>query len=446
MDAPLGGTAATARARLLVRAPFFGSIALGLRWIRAPGVGSMATDGRHMWYDAAWCEAQGVERTIATIATAVLRIANRHHLRMGHRDPDAWNLASSLVVTRLLQGDGYTLPDGLPIDREGRFTGLPVETVYERLTEDAAADRHPTRDTAGGEPATDGTDAGGDESGGPGAGETTGAGAAPGDEGTDGAEGENGTDGAGDRSGRGEGAAGQGDVPRAKTPGEVRPMRAEDGEPLTPGRTRQAEADLDVRVRQAAAMARRAGALPAGLQEMIEASADRENWLDRLRVAFDGTLRGDPNWSRPNRRFIAHGIHLPGWTRAGAGLIVFAVDTSGSIRERELEVYIGNAAGVLEETGPREMVLLQCDAAIQKVDSFRPGEAIDVVEVAGRGGTRFQPVFDWVQEFAPDARAIVYATDLDCYDAPTDPGIPVIWLTPSTGRTMPFGEIIHVRL
>lgn len=43
-----------------------------------------------------------------------------------------------------------------------------------------------------------------------------------------------------------------------------------------------------------------------------------------------------------------------------------------------------------------------------------------------------------------DFSAIVYATDLDSSDQPTDPGLPVIWLTPHHGRTMPFGEIVVV--
>ena len=42
------------------------------------------------------------------------------------------------------------------------------------------------------------------------------------------------------------------------------------------------------------------------------------------------------------------------------------------------------------------------------------------------------------------ADAIVYATDLHCSDQPQDPGVPVIWLTPTRNRTMPFGEIVRV--
>lgn len=445
MKPPLVGTAAKARARLLVRAPFFGSLALDLHWVAAPGVGPMATDGRHLWYDPAWCDARGAERTLATIATAVLRVANRHHLRMGGRDPRLWNLASSLVVGRVLLAEGYAPPDGLPLDRAGRFAGLPVEAVYERLRDEAERDGGEARvedvskDAGGGGPERPAAGGGGNDDAGD-------FGRAPGEDGTDARDGPADGDAPGDgpETDAGAGAADPGDVPPAEVPGEVRPMRAPGGRAMTPAQTRRAEADLDVRLRQAAAMARRVGLYPAALREMAEAAADREDWRDRLRLVFDGTLRGEPSWSRPNRRFVAHGLCLPGWARSGAGTVVFAVDTSGSIGGRELSAYVGNAAAVLEETGPTELILVQCDAAVQKVDRFRPGETIDRIEVQGRGGTRFQPVFDWVAENAPDARAVIYATDLACFDRPADPGIPVIWLTPTRGGAMPFGEVVHV--
>jgi predicted metal-dependent peptidase len=81
---------------------------------------------------------------------------------------------------------------------------------------------------------------------------------------------------------------------------------------------------------------------------------------------------------------------------------------------------------------------------VQRIDYVQPGESCDRIEVHGRGGTRFQPAFDWIAESGFGADAIVYATDLKCSDQPQDPGVPVIWLTPTSNRTMPFGEIVPV--
>ena len=176
----------------------------------------------------------------------------------------------------------------------------------------------------------------------------------------------------------------------------------------------------------------------------MEAALDHTDWRDRFRTLFDGTLRSEASWARPNRRFLPHGVYLPGWRRAGAGRVAFVLDTSGSISARELAVYVGNLLGIIEETGPEQVAIIQCDAEVRRVDYLGPGETVDGIEVHSRGGTRFQPAFDWIAAsgFAP--HVIVYATDLDSSDQPDDPGTPVIWLTPGRGRTVPFGDIVAV--
>jgi predicted metal-dependent peptidase len=208
--------------------------------------------------------------------------------------------------------------------------------------------------------------------------------------------------------------------------GEVRDLTKSNGQRLSPTERLSAEHDLDVRIRQAAAAAKRAGKFGTALRELVEIAADRVDWRDKFRMAFDGVLRGEVSWTRPNRRFIRHGIYLPGWRRTGAGRIAFVLDTSGSISAEELSVYTAAVLGILEETGPEAVALVQCDARVQRVDYLQPGESFDRIEVHGRGGTRFQPAFDWIAESGFGADAIVYATDLHCSDQPQDPGLPVI--------------------
>ena len=412
-----------ARARLLVRAPFFGSIALGLKWIAAPPVGTMATDGRAVWFNPAWCEGQGAEKTMGVVAHEVLHVVNKHHLRRGDRDPGLWNIACDLFVNRILLADSYVLPDMLIFDQGNRFAGLPVEVIYRRLLEERPAQQdagNPEPDTAGsqernGRPGPDPNnrqkpppESGSASSGRPADSETAPA------------------------------------VAPAANWGEVRDLTGENGAPLTDAARRRAEDELDVRIRQAAAAAKRAGRFSAGLTETVEAALDRTDWWDRFRTLFDGTLRSEASWARPNRRLLPHGLYLPGWCRGGAGRVAFVLDTSGSISARELAIYLAGLLGIIEETGPEQVAVIQCDAEVRRVDFLGPGETVDRIEVAGRGGTLFQPAFDWIAEsgFAP--QVIVYATDLISADQPDDPGTPVIWLTPTRGRPVAFGDIVEV--
>jgi len=411
-----------ARARLLVRAPFIGSIALGLAWVNAPDIGTMATDGRSVWFNPAWCESHGVEKTMGVIAHEVLHVVNRHHLRRGERDVELWNVAADLLINRLLEDDKYVLPpDGL-FDRDRRYAGLPTETIYARLLEEQQHRAEQPNDRRSSGQAT----AGGASS--------SGSGHAPAVTGHENVHVKP-QQGDADHEKR---------ILPARHWGEVRDLVKPNGQQLSPTERLQAEHELDVRIRQAMAAAKRVGKFGTALREMVEVAADRVDWRDKFRMAFDGVLRGEVSWARPNRRYIQQGLYLPGWRRTGSGRIGFVLDTSGSISASELSVYTAAVLGILEETGPELVALIQCDAEVQRIDTIQPGESFDRIEVHGRGGTRFQPAFDWFAESNFGADAIVYATDLNCSDQPQDPGVPVIWLTPTRDRTMPFGEIVPV--
>jgi predicted metal-dependent peptidase len=414
-----------ARARLLVRAPFIGSIALGLAWVNAPDIGTMATDGRSVWFNPEWCEGHGVEKTMGVIAHEVLHVVNRHHLRRGERDAELWNVAADLLINRLLEDDEYVLPpDGL-FDRDRRYAGLPTETIYARLLEQQQQQQRQAQQP------NDHRSSG----------QATAAGASGSGNGHDPTVSGRTTSQA--KPEREEARSGDDTFP-ARHWGEVRDLTRPNGQRLSPTERIQAEHDLDVRLRQAAAAARRVGKFGTALREIVEIATDRVDWRDRFRMAFDGVLRGEVSWARPNRRFIQQRLNLPGWRRTGAGRIGFVLDTSGSISANELSVYTAAVLGILEETGPEMVALIQCDAEVQRIDYLQPGESFDRIEVNGRGGTRFQPAFDWFAESGFGADAIVYATDLNCSDQPHDPGVPVIWLTPTRNRTMPFGEIVPV--
>ena len=61
-------------------------------------------------------------------------------------------------------------------------------------------------------------------------------------------------------------------------------------------------------------------------------------------------------------------------------------------------VYTAAVLGILEETGPEVVALIQCDAQVQRIEYIQAGESFGRIEVHGRGGTRFQPAFDWIAE------------------------------------------------
>ncbi len=58
------------------------------------------------------------------------------------------------------------------------------------------------------------------------------------------------------------------------------------------------------------------------------------DWRSVLREFVSAHARNDYSWARPNRRFLAQGLYLPGLHSEELGDVVLAVDTSGSVGDR----------------------------------------------------------------------------------------------------------------
>ena len=113
-----------------------------------------------------------------------------------------------------------------------------------------------------------------------------------------------------------------------------------------PAETSRVEADWHVAVAQAEQTARSRGEWPGGLGRTIAAVIDPPaDWRAVLREFVSVTARNDDSWARPNRRFLWQGVYLPGLRSEDLGDIVLAVDTSGSVGDRELGVFARRPRG-----------------------------------------------------------------------------------------------------
>jgi predicted metal-dependent peptidase len=79
--------------------------------------------------------------------------------------------------------------------------------------------------------------------------------------------------------------------------------------------------------------------------------------------------RSDFAWTRPNRRFIAQGLYLPGMHSDELGDVVIAVDCSGSIREAQLSAFVSEVNGVFSAFDCTATVVYH-DSEVQRVDEF----------------------------------------------------------------------------
>jgi len=228
-------------------------------------------------------------------------------------------------------------------------------------------------------------------------------------------------------------------------PGKCGGVMDHPGTDGTSGKTSAIEAGLTVAIHQAAESAKAQGKLSGTMESVISDITDpKVDWKAVLARFLRSNNKSDFTWVRPNRRFIARGMYLPSLHNPCLEEIVVAVDTSGSISDDELTQFTTETSYILHELAPERVQFLQCDAEVQNATEYTRESLPLKVTYEGRGGTRFRPVIDYVNENYPNAAALVYLTDLESDDFGDKPHYPVLWIT--TNQTnAPFGEVIQMQ-
>ena len=174
-------------------------------------------------------------------------------------------------------------------------------------------------------------------------------------------------------------------------PGRARPGRGPAGRRPT-GRWPSAQAE-----RAAAGRGPAAGRARAGRRGRPAPAGRLAGGPAGVRPAV---ARNDYSWARPNRRFVAQGLYLPGLHSEELGDVVLAVDTSGSIGERVLGVFAAEANAVLARFDCTVTVLYH-DTEVQKVQTWHSADGPLVLDPVGGGGTSHACVFDWLEQVRP---------------------------------------------
>lgn len=137
------------------------------------------------------------------------------------------------------------------------------------------------------------------------------------------------------------------------------------------------------------------GTIPGNLVEMIEASTKARIDYRQIIQGFRGSILSSKRKltrMKPNRRT---GFDQMGSTRQFTTKLLVAVDVSGSISSTNLSHFYSVINKMLKY-GIDEIDCVQFDCQLGPVKNIR--KASREVEVTGRGGTSFQPVFDYLAE------------------------------------------------
>jgi len=206
------------------------------------------------------------------------------------------------------------------------------------------------------------------------------------------------------------------------------------------GRLAETAAHWKQALRQAAALARSHGDLPAGIARLVdEATSPKLNWRTRL---WRFLVRHPSDFSGFDRRHLWRGLYLEELTGDRLAVHV-AVDTSGSIGPQELSAFLGEVRGIARAYPHLDGRLYYADAALDGPHPLLRSGAL--ASPVGGGGTDFRPFFAAIS--GETEGVCVYLTDGYGSFPEAAPRIATLWVVVPGGLAdtgFSFGEVVRL--
>jgi predicted metal-dependent peptidase len=221
------------------------------------------------------------------------------------------------------------------------------------------------------------------------------------------------------------------------------------GQDATQAANGRSDVEWKTAIAGAIASAKAQGKLPAAMERMMSDSIEpKVDWTEKVIGFFSRKPGGGTyDWRRPDRRFITRNIVAPARSGFGSGPVVVAIDTSGSIGQKELDVFFGEMFGILDDVRPSALFVMWCDAKVHRTDEIHDtGDLLDLrmKRAPGGGGTAFEPVFDEIQNLGIEPDALIYLTDGMGSFPKTAPTYSVLWGNIYPASKYPWGEVIDI--
>lgn len=119
------------KTRLLLRQPFWGSLALATEFVEDSTIPTMCTNGRWIRWNREFTDKMSEEETLGVIVHELAHKALKHMLRRGTRDPKKWNFATDYAINLIVVDEGFKLPEGCLLDRQ--YANMMAEKIYDLI-------------------------------------------------------------------------------------------------------------------------------------------------------------------------------------------------------------------------------------------------------------------------------------------------------------------------
>lgn len=193
-------------------------------------------------------------------------------------------------------------------------------------------------------------------------------------------------------------------------------------------------------VNNAAKRTRSAGHMTAEHELLVSKlnASQTINWREQLKrfAARAIETKRESSKKKRNRRY---GIAIPGDVKIEQLHVGVAIDTSGSVSDASLNQFL---AEIEKMSRYAHIHVIEADSEIKNSYDFNPKKTYNF---KGRGGTAYQPAFDFYNKYSPKIDCVIYFGDMDSSDSPKKPKYPVLWAVVGNQKSpAEFGSRIQV--
>lgn len=181
------------------------------------------------------------------------------------------------------------------------------------------------------------------------------------------------------------------------------------------------------------------------VRDVVQASTPSLDWRELL---WQFLVTTPCDFSGFDRRFVWQKLYLEDVVGESIDVAI-AIDTSGSIDNKELGMYLGEIEGILNAYPQIRGHLFFADADLYGPYPF--SREVEIPPAKGGGGTSFVPFFRWVDEQldCSKAPACIYLTDGYGTFPLRSPDAAVLWVVIPGGlesAKFPFGAVARMGL
>jgi len=338
----------SSRVRLLIRHPFFGTLATRLQLIESEWIPTAGTDGRHFYYSPEFFRTLTPEEIDFVVGHEVMHCVYEHCGEFGRlmdqkeadRDMKLWNIAADYKVNQaLVEARVGNMPKQALHDR--KYYKSYTEEIYEHLKQTGEADDKETLDVH--------------------------------------------------MMGDGNDKDGEGDPTGKKAPIKISKQEAE---------------ALKDQMKQAvlqAAQSTDAGTLPGDIKRIINGMTNpKMDWRELLNISIQSLVKSDFTFMRQSRKSMGMGVYLPGLKNEEKIDVAIALDVSGSISSSMIEEFLGEVYGIMQQFQDFKIRIWTFDTEVNErgYKEFDPYNADELkeYEIVGGGGTDFECNYNFMKD------------------------------------------------